>query len=563
MAEKSFGVKEVNLIGASGTPTITSPNNLNLNAINVAISTNVSIGGTLSVTGNVSVGGTLTYEDVTNIDSVGLITARNGIDCNGDLDVDGHTNLDNVSVAGVSTFSGVIKAAATGDNAGIRIHTNSGISATNNELRFNTSQSTGFTFYTNNDGGTSNERFAIGGAGQIKLPAAGIAYGAPGQVLTSQGTTSAATWTYPSINPTTSDIQVVYEITNQTSFSYYRFAGNGVDSSADDPDLYLMRGFKYRFINNSPGGSHPFKIRTYADASTSSDTYNYNTGVTGQGNSSGNIDFAVPYDAPAVLYYQCGNHSSMFGKIYIRGAGGQNDNVGFTTFSQGIDIDDAAASQKWTINNNSANTLRFMRGTTTDFAFGPAGQLGLGGWGASAYGAEGQVARSNASTGGSPEWASSIYYPSIYKDFDPTGVNGFTSTSFPDWVEKITIMFFRVSLTGNDNVIFQFKNSGGDVTSGYDSYTANATGSYTNTSTSGFIVGTTSASQVTSGTLEIFRVDTLKWVSTHCVSTGNTNMRRGAGALTITSGGLPTGWFIHCIGTNTFDGNTRFSISYQ
>ena len=79
MAEKGFGVKEVNLIGASGTPTITSPNNLNLNANNVAISTNVSIGGTLTVTGNVSVGGTLTYEDVTNIDSVGLITAREGI----------------------------------------------------------------------------------------------------------------------------------------------------------------------------------------------------------------------------------------------------------------------------------------------------------------------------------------------------------------------------------------------------------------------------------------------------------------------------------------------------
>ena len=79
MAEKGFGVKEINLIGASGTPTIESPNNLNLNAVNVAISTNVSIGGTLSVTGNVSVGGTLTYEDVTNIDSVGIITARTGI----------------------------------------------------------------------------------------------------------------------------------------------------------------------------------------------------------------------------------------------------------------------------------------------------------------------------------------------------------------------------------------------------------------------------------------------------------------------------------------------------
>ena len=33
--------------------------------------------GTFS--GNVSVGGTLTYEDVTNIDSVGIVTAREGI----------------------------------------------------------------------------------------------------------------------------------------------------------------------------------------------------------------------------------------------------------------------------------------------------------------------------------------------------------------------------------------------------------------------------------------------------------------------------------------------------
>ena len=56
MAEKGFGVKEVNLIGASGTPTITSPNNINLNAANVAISTNVSVGGTMTVTGGGSFG---------------------------------------------------------------------------------------------------------------------------------------------------------------------------------------------------------------------------------------------------------------------------------------------------------------------------------------------------------------------------------------------------------------------------------------------------------------------------------------------------------------------------
>ena len=38
-----------------------------------------NITGNLSVTGNLGVGGVLTYEDVTNIDSVGVITARSGI----------------------------------------------------------------------------------------------------------------------------------------------------------------------------------------------------------------------------------------------------------------------------------------------------------------------------------------------------------------------------------------------------------------------------------------------------------------------------------------------------
>ena len=49
MADKGFGVKEINLIGASGTPTIESPNNLNLNAVNVAISTDTSIGGQVGI----------------------------------------------------------------------------------------------------------------------------------------------------------------------------------------------------------------------------------------------------------------------------------------------------------------------------------------------------------------------------------------------------------------------------------------------------------------------------------------------------------------------------------
>ena len=48
----------------------------------VVISGGVGIAKSLHVGGNVSVGGTLTYEDVTNIDSIGVVTARDGIKTN-------------------------------------------------------------------------------------------------------------------------------------------------------------------------------------------------------------------------------------------------------------------------------------------------------------------------------------------------------------------------------------------------------------------------------------------------------------------------------------------------
>ena len=41
--------------------------------------TNLNVTGVTTFSGSVSIGGTLTYEDVTNIDSVGLVTARDGI----------------------------------------------------------------------------------------------------------------------------------------------------------------------------------------------------------------------------------------------------------------------------------------------------------------------------------------------------------------------------------------------------------------------------------------------------------------------------------------------------
>ena len=99
MADKSFGIKELNLV-TSGTPKIQSPNNLNLSATTVAISTNATVGGTLDVDG---------HTELDNVNVSGLSTFTGVIDANGDLDVDGQTELDNVNVSGLSTFSGQSK----------------------------------------------------------------------------------------------------------------------------------------------------------------------------------------------------------------------------------------------------------------------------------------------------------------------------------------------------------------------------------------------------------------------------------------------------------------------
>ncbi len=60
---------------------------LQLNGVNHHTSSGVSTFHTLNVLGNVSVGGTLTYQDVTNVDSVGVITARSTIDAQGDVSI--------------------------------------------------------------------------------------------------------------------------------------------------------------------------------------------------------------------------------------------------------------------------------------------------------------------------------------------------------------------------------------------------------------------------------------------------------------------------------------------
>ena len=71
-------------------------------------------GTAATFTGNVTVGGTLTYDDVTNVDSIGLITARNGLQVTGGIaTVSGQTNLANVNVSAAATVSTLSVTTAT------------------------------------------------------------------------------------------------------------------------------------------------------------------------------------------------------------------------------------------------------------------------------------------------------------------------------------------------------------------------------------------------------------------------------------------------------------------
>ncbi|MDB4337133.1 hypothetical protein N9991_00125 [bacterium] len=94
-------VKIQNNLEVTGVTTSTGGfvGNVTGNATGLTGTPNIIVGSVTGTTGsfssNVSIGGTLTYEDVTNIDSVGIVTARTGV----------RISAGGLVVAGVSTFS--------------------------------------------------------------------------------------------------------------------------------------------------------------------------------------------------------------------------------------------------------------------------------------------------------------------------------------------------------------------------------------------------------------------------------------------------------------------------
>jgi len=235
MADKSFGVDQLDILG-TGTPTISAPNQLNLDCNTVAISTSATVGQNLTVSANAGISS---------------------------LNVTGIATVVNFNATGIST---------------IAVPSN------------------------------TNANSAL--------------------LVTANGS------------------------------SAYRFTGPGQDGSDDNPNIYLVRGQRYIFTNNS-GGSHPFQIRVANGGAA------YSTGVTNNGASSGNIIFNVQHDAPAQLYYQCTNHGGMVGNIYVVGGPQVISGVLTATSFSGSGANLTSLPSQVTINNASANRVLTSDGGTT------------------------------------------------------------------------------------------------------------------------------------------------------------------------------------------------------
>ena len=152
-----------------------------------------------TITGNLNVGGVLTYEDVTNVDSVGVITARSGIRI-------GATGA-NTLISGTATGIGIgtdnpsanyrvtIKSSTSPHSALLLDTSESNYNtnlyfakqATNKWIIGNKASDDAFRFVSGSD-----ERLRIGSAGQLGI--GGANYGTDGQVLTSKGASAAIQW---------------------------------------------------------------------------------------------------------------------------------------------------------------------------------------------------------------------------------------------------------------------------------------------------------------------------------------------------------------------------------
>ena len=187
-----------------------------------------------SFTGNVSIAGTLTYQDVTNVDSLGIGTFRSGVNVSGgQLDVGNNIKLGNAGVVTASSYVGS-GTKLTGIVTSIVAGSNITISGSTGQVTISSSGGgggggTGGKFVSNNTGihtlsnvgiGTTNasDKLKVLGdvafTGALKVTSLGLS-GSNGQYLKSVG--SGVTW---ASFPTARTAGIATATDGQTSFSF-------------------------------------------------------------------------------------------------------------------------------------------------------------------------------------------------------------------------------------------------------------------------------------------------------------------------------------------------------
>jgi len=256
--------------------------------------------------------GVLTYEDVTNVDSVGIVTARGGFEI-GAAGVGGTiTPQGNAIFVGVTTVgTGLTLAdnvrAKFGNSGDLAVYHNGSHGYVENQVDGQDLYltSTKDIYLKTGDGatGTHTVLYAADNAG-IELRYDNVKK----FETTIEGTITTGIATVTAI-----DGGISAWVLGANGTNHYTFTGPGNLSATDDPQIELQRGQTYVFRNRS--GGHPFRIQSTVNGSTGTQ---YSTGVTNNDGGDGtDITFDVPFDAPNILYYQCTSHANMGGVMLI------------------------------------------------------------------------------------------------------------------------------------------------------------------------------------------------------------------------------------------------------
>ena len=310
------GDNSTNITGIAGVTATTLTGTLQ-----TAAQPNVTSLGTLTslnVTGDVSIGGTLTYEDVTNIDSVGLITARTGIKVlAGGINAVGvvtATSFDG-SLATTNLTGTITNAQLAGSIANDKLVNDSvsfgGVSvdlgSSDATPAFDLSDATNYPF-TSLTGITTT---ILGDA----TPKLGGDLNGNGKSIFNVGISSASAFADFDYLQAPFGSTTTFTVTVAGKDATHRYNGQGsgnayIINDVQAPFLTLTPGRTYRFdTSDSSNSGHPFRF--YLDVDK---TYAYTTGVTvagNAGNSGSYTEITISDTTPDVLHYQCSAHGKM------------------------------------------------------------------------------------------------------------------------------------------------------------------------------------------------------------------------------------------------------------